>query len=92
MPTSEAFHLSTYADEHVREFAAEAGGDAQAVLEEAIITGIAVMRRFHRSKQSATRVDVSAALEILSRAGKGNPPDPGDELPDDLKVLLDERS
>ena len=50
------------------------------------------MRRFHRSKQSATRVDVSAALEILSRAGKGNPPDPGDELPYDLKVLLDERS
>lgn len=29
-------------------------------------------------------------LRILELAGKGNPPDPGDELPEDLQYLLSE--
>ncbi len=33
----------------------------------------------------ATRSSPSRALEILARAGKGNLPEPGDELPPDLQ-------
>jgi hypothetical protein len=91
MPTSEALHISNYADEHIREYAAEAGYDPQSVLEEAVITGISAMRRFYRLKQAATEESVKESLEILGRAGQDNPPDPGDELPEDLKYLLDER-
>ncbi len=32
----------------------------------------------------AARSSAGRALEILARAGKGNPPEPGDELPPDL--------
>jgi hypothetical protein len=32
----------------------------------------------------AARSSPRRALEILSRAGQGNPPEPGDELPPDL--------
>ncbi len=33
----------------------------------------------------AARSSPGRALEILSRAGLGNPPEPGDELPPDLQ-------
>ena len=33
----------------------------------------------------AARSSSGRALEILSRAGLGNPPEPGDELPPDLQ-------
>jgi hypothetical protein len=33
-------------------------------------------------RQMAAHGDVNRALKILSRAGAGNPPTPGDELPE----------
>jgi hypothetical protein len=36
-------------------------------------------------RERGSRADRTKTLEILSRAGKGNPPVPGDELPEDLK-------
>lgn len=33
----------------------------------------------------AARSSPGRALEILARAGRGNPPEPGDELPPDLQ-------
>jgi hypothetical protein len=33
----------------------------------------------------AARSSPARALEILARAGQGNPPEPGDELPPDLQ-------
>jgi hypothetical protein len=81
MPATEMIEISVSALEEIRQFAAEAGRDSQVVLEEAVVTGMSAIRRFHRMKAAATDRDVSNAIDILRRAGN-EPPAPGDELPE----------
>ena len=59
---------------------------------EIVTNGIHMLRRYAFLMKSSKSVDVAEAIEILNRAGAGNPPDPGDELPEDLQYLLTERN
>lgn len=55
----------------------------------AVAEKLAAIRMASYIAERARRADIPAALEILRRAGAGNPPMEGDELPADVR--LDER-
>jgi hypothetical protein len=88
---SQTLQLSESASQAVSDYAAQVGKDASQMAEEILLAGLSTLRRLRYYDEKPQQIDVSDALEILSRAGVGNAPDPGDELPDDLKYLLDER-
>jgi hypothetical protein len=48
----------------------------------ALAEKLAAMRTASYFRERASRGNVRKALKILARAGKKNPPMPGDELPD----------
>jgi hypothetical protein len=88
---SQTLQLSESASQAVSDYAAQVGQDANQMAEELVLAGLGTLRRLRYYEAKSKPVDVSDALEILSRAGRDNPPDPGDELPDDLKDLLEKR-
>lgn len=47
----------------------------------ALAEKLSAMRTAHYFAERGARADPVKALEILSRAGRGEPPMPGDELP-----------
>jgi len=51
----------------------------------AVAEKLAVMRTLEFFRRYTRDADVARAREILDRAGSGNPPMPGDELPDGWK-------
>ena len=77
--------------EQVRELAIDLEQTPEKVAEEAMANGMLMLRRYAYLKKRSKNADIGRALEILNRAGKDNPPDPGDELPEDLQYLLTER-
>lgn len=46
----------------------------------AVAEKLSALRTESYFRERAERADVPAALDVLSRAGKGNPPDKGDEV------------
>lgn len=63
---------------------AEAEGVAlNQLINVAVAEKLSALRTERYFAERTARADVSHALEILKRAGVGNPPVPGDELPDD---------
>jgi hypothetical protein len=82
---AQTLQLSEAAYREVQSYATEVGRDPEQMAEEVMLAGLHTLRRLHYFESKPKNVDVSDALEILSRAGKGNPPDPWDELPEDLK-------
>ncbi len=88
---AQTLQLSESASQKVSDYAAQVGRDPNQMAEEILLGGLATLRRLRYYEPKPEKVDVSKALEILSRAGKDNPPDPGDEIPDDLKEWVEAR-
>jgi hypothetical protein len=92
MAQTHLIQLSEAASQEITAYAAQVGLDPESMAEELVVAGFATLRRLRYFEPKPEKVDVSEALEILSRAGKGNAPDPGDEIPSDLQHVFSNRS
>jgi hypothetical protein len=88
---AQTLQLSESASQILSEYAATVGLDPNEMAEEILLGGLATLRRLRYYEPTPENVDVSDALEILRHAGKNNPPDPGDEIPEDLKEWVEAR-
>ncbi|HEY5331888.1 MAG TPA: hypothetical protein VIJ79_18555 [Acidobacteriaceae bacterium] len=79
------------AAEQIRELAVALNRTPEQMADEVVSNGLHAMRRFAYLKKLSETVDVEKVRLSLRDVGRDNPPDPGDELPDDLKYLLDRR-
>ncbi len=75
----------------IRELAAILHKTPEQTADEMVAYAMHRARRFAFYLKNAGTVSPERGLEVLRGMGVGNAPDPGDELPDDLKYLLDER-
>jgi len=78
----------------VQAMAAERCVGLDAVVNDALQRGLSSLRQdlfFEERLRRAGDASVEEALEILRGMGKGNPPDPGDEIPEDLKEWVESR-
>jgi hypothetical protein len=91
MPHLEHLELDASLLAKLETFAAKREVAPEAVASEAIAEGLAAMEERLFWEERRKGADIARGLEILRNAGKGNPPDPGDELPEDLQYLLTER-
>ena len=71
-------------------FAVQRSADPEALVDEVLLEGIAAIRERLFWEERRKGVDVQKGIDAFNRMGKNNPPDPGDELPEDLKYLLNE--
>jgi hypothetical protein len=74
----------------VQELASELHRTPEDVAEQIVTSGIDMMRRYAYLKKRSETVDVEQVIQMLRAKRNDNPPDPGDELPEDLKYLLAE--
>jgi hypothetical protein len=79
------------AAEQIRELAATLQKTPEETAEEVVTNGLHMLRRYAALLKRSEAIDIAEGRAILKRAGRGNPPDPGDELPEDLRYLLTER-
>jgi hypothetical protein len=70
--------------EEARKVAKGEGIALNQLINVAVAEKLSVMRTDEYFREMAARGDVKKALKILARAGKGNPPMAGDELPEPL--------
>jgi hypothetical protein len=77
-----ALRLQPSLYEAARELAKEEGVALNQLINVAVAQMLAVYGASSYIALRARRADVPKALEILQRAGRGNPPIPGDELPE----------
>jgi len=70
--------------EEIRKVAETEGVAVNQLINVAVAEKLSALRTESYFRERAARGDVTKALEILARAGKGNPPMPGDELPEEL--------
>jgi hypothetical protein len=74
----------------VQALAAQKHRTVDEIIDDAVQRGVSAMRQhlfFEQRLQRANGVLIEEVLQML-RESNNNPPDPGDELPDDLKYLL----
>jgi len=71
--------------EELRKASASEGVALNQLINVAVAEKISALRTEEYFRERAGRADGSATLRILRRAGKGNPPFEGDELPRDGK-------
>ena len=76
--------------EKIRQVATSLDQSPEDTAQEALTYGMYMLQRYAALKKRAEKVDISKTIEMLRNVGKDNPPDPGDELPEDLKYLLAE--
>lgn len=69
--------------EEARKVAATEGVALNQLINVAVAEKLSALRTESYFAERSARADVLHALEVLSRAGAGNPPVPGDELPED---------
>ena len=74
--------------EEVRELAKSEGVALNQLINVAVAEKLAVTRTLEFFRRYTRDADVARAKEILDRAGSGNPPIPGDELPEGWKSSL----
>jgi len=67
--------------EEVRKVADAEGVALNQLINVAVAEKLSALRTEDYFKERAARADIGKALEILNRAGVGNPPMKGDELP-----------
>jgi hypothetical protein len=67
--------------EELRKAADSEGVALNQLINVAVAEKLSAMRTEEYFRKRAERADTKDALSILRRAGKGNPPQPGDELP-----------
>ena len=82
--------LGEDASQRIRDLADHLHQTPEAVANEVVANGTIMLQRYAYLKTRSEDADVAEALAFLSRPDNTNPPDPGDELPDDLKYLLNE--
>jgi hypothetical protein len=68
--------------EEVRRLAAAEGVAVNQLINVAVAEKLSALRTEDYFRERAARGDVMKALSVLARAGAGNPPMKGDELPD----------
>jgi len=67
--------------EEARRVAQEEGVAVNQLINVAVAEKLSALRTESYFRERASRADLEQAHEVLARAGKGNPPLPGDELP-----------
>lgn len=67
--------------EEARRVAEEEGVAVNQLINVAVAEKLSALRTEAYFRERAARADLEQAREVLARAGKGNPPVPGDELP-----------
>ena len=67
--------------EETRKLAEQEGVAVNQLINVAVAEKLSALRTEAYFRERTSRADVDEAREILSRAGKGNPPLAGDELP-----------
>ena len=91
MSETMTIEFDEHATEELRELATALHRTPESLAQEAILSGIQMVRRYATLKRGAESVDVEKVISMLRTKRNDNAPDPGDELPEDLKYLLDER-
>lgn len=66
--------------EEARKLAEQEGVAVNQLINVAVAEKLSALRTEAYFRERASRADVEEARRVLSRAGKGNPPVPGDEL------------
>jgi hypothetical protein len=66
--------------DEARKVAETEGVALNQLINAAVAEKLSALRTESYFRERAERADIPKALEILSRAGKGNKPEPGDEL------------
>lgn len=67
--------------EEVRKAANAEGVTVNQLINVAVAEKVSILRTEEYFAERSARADLKKALEVLTRAGKGNPHLPGDELP-----------
>lgn len=67
--------------DEVRKVAESEGVALNQLINVAVAEKLSALRTEDYFNERAARADIPKALEIMARAGKGNPPMAGDELP-----------
>lgn len=91
MAASMQIEVHEEAAEQIRELAMTLQKTPEETAENVLTNGLHMMRRYAALLKRSEKANIDEARAILERAGKGNPPDQGDEVPEDLQYLLTER-
>jgi hypothetical protein len=75
-----ALRLQPSLMEEARKIAKAEGVAVNQLINVAVAEKVSVLRTEEYFAERAAKGDIKKALQILKRAGKGNPPVPGDEL------------
>lgn len=76
-----ALRLQPSLMEETRKLAQQEGVALNQLINVAVAEKLSALRTEDYFSQRASRADVAKALRILKRAGVGNPPAPGDDVP-----------
>lgn len=76
-----ALRLQSSLLEETRKLAEQEGVAVNQLINVAVAEKLSALRTEDYFRERSARANLEEAREILSRAGKGNPPVPGDELP-----------
>lgn len=67
--------------DEARKVAEQEGVAVNQLINVAVAEKLSALRTEAYFRERSSRADIGRAREVLTRAGKGNPPVPGDELP-----------
>lgn len=76
-----ALRLQSSLLDEVRKLAEQEGVAVNQLINVAVAEKLSALRTEEYFRERASRANLAEARRILARAGKGNPPLPGDELP-----------
>ena len=71
--------------DEARKVAAKDGVELNQLINVAVAEKLSALRTEEYFAERAARADVELAKKLLAKAGVGNPPMPGDELPEKLR-------
>lgn len=83
-----ALRLQPSLMEEARKIAKEEGVAVNQIFVVAIAEKLSSLRTLDYLRKRAEQADLPRTKKILQRAGRGNPPLPGDELPEDFKESI----
>ena len=78
--------------EELRKAAEMEGVALNQLINVAVAEKVSALRTADYFRKRGSRADRSETLRILERAGKGNPPSKGDELPSELRRKVKKKS
>ena len=91
MPGSIQIELDEQSTQEVRDIAETLQQSPEQVAKEVVLNGMHALRRYADLKRRSETVNVGEVIEMLRSSKSDNPPDPGDEIPEDLREWVDER-